>query len=554
MNGIYPHSGSVRYFAASSVVLLCLSLAGCNAASGNSSTPTTSPNPITIPKPLVIQTASVGNVVASIPYSEALTATGGTPPYLWNIIAGKLPTGIQLVSSGIISGTTNQTGDFSFTAQVTDSSSPKQTQQIGLAMSVQANKEQPSPQVISNSFFGIHVNEDTTPWPNAEDYSFGGYRSLASQVLWSDINTANGVYDWKNLDSWIAKAQAGGQDIIYTIYSTPAWASSDPTATCTGVHIGGCYPPRDLKSDGTGTNEHFQNFVTALMNHVGPGVIKYFEIWNEPNITTEWTGTNAQMLRMASDARTIIKAADPNALLLTPPIGLDYAVKSWLIPYLQAGGGQYADVIGIHGYVDPPGVVCPSNCPVPEAVAQLLADTRTAMAANGQASKPLFDTEGSWGITANMTDPDLEAQFTARYYLIQVAGTSAAKAFDRFYWYGWDIKTGEWLWDFDTSTATAAGQAYHQIYTWVIGAALTPCLSNGTQWACGVSRPGTAYQALAIWDTSQSCSSSVCSTISASVNPMYVQYRDLSGKVTPIANSAAVPVGGEPILLENQNP
>jgi polysaccharide biosynthesis protein PslG len=529
----------VQHVAAFVFIVFSLNLVGCGGGAKSAS----------LESPLSIPSVALGIATAGTPYSQTLSATGGTAPYSWSLTTGSFPTGIQLSSAGLVSGTTSQTGQFNLTVQVQDSSGLSAT--LALVLDVQAANGQG----IANSFFGMNINKLTSPWPTTEGFAFGGYRTIASQILWPDINTANGVYDWTNFDAWIAKAQAGGQDILYTIYSTPAWASSDPTATCTGEHIGGCYPPSDLNSDGTGTDQYFQSFVSALMSHVGPGVIKYFEIWNEPNISTEWTGTNAQMLRLASDARTIIKAADPNALLLTPPIGLPYAVASWLVPYLQAGGGQYADVIGVHGYVDPPGVVCPSNCPVPETVAQLLADTRTAMATYGQASKPLFDTEGSWGIQSNLTDPAQEMAFTARFYLIQLAGTATAHAFDRLYWYGWDIQTDdEWFWDTDTNTAAPAGQAYQQIYAWVIGAALSPCLANGTQWTCGVSRPGTGYQALAIWDTSQGCSASLCATISASVDPMYVQYRDLSGKLTPITNSAAVPVGGEPILLENQNP
>jgi hypothetical protein len=38
-----------------------------------------------------------------------------------------------------------------------------------------------------------------------------------------------------------------------------------------------------------------------------------------------------------------------------------------------------------------------------------------------------------------------------------------------------------------------------------------------------------------------------------SVDPQYVQYRDLTGAVTTINNNT-VPVGGKPILLENGNP
>jgi hypothetical protein len=52
---------------------------------------------------------------------QTLTATGGTAPYFWALSAGLLPGGVTLNSAGVISGTPTTNGNFSFTAQVTDS-------------------------------------------------------------------------------------------------------------------------------------------------------------------------------------------------------------------------------------------------------------------------------------------------------------------------------------------------------------------------------------------------------------------------------------------------
>lgn len=51
-----------------------------------------------------------------------LGAVGGQPPYTWSIIAGALPPGLSLnANSGVIAGSVGGSGDYSFTAQVTDS-------------------------------------------------------------------------------------------------------------------------------------------------------------------------------------------------------------------------------------------------------------------------------------------------------------------------------------------------------------------------------------------------------------------------------------------------
>jgi hypothetical protein len=53
-------------------------------------------------------------------YSEAVTASGGTPPYVYTIASGALPVGFSLnAATGQISGVTAQTGLFNFTIQAT---------------------------------------------------------------------------------------------------------------------------------------------------------------------------------------------------------------------------------------------------------------------------------------------------------------------------------------------------------------------------------------------------------------------------------------------------
>src|SRR5260370_19256708 len=62
-----------------------------------------------------------GATMAS-PYNQTLTASGGTPPYLWSVAGGALPAGLFLnASSGTINGVPSAAGPFSFTAQVKDS-------------------------------------------------------------------------------------------------------------------------------------------------------------------------------------------------------------------------------------------------------------------------------------------------------------------------------------------------------------------------------------------------------------------------------------------------
>lgn len=57
----------------------------------------------------VLPPATVG-----IPYSFALTASGGTPPYAWNFQSGGLPTGLNVTPAGVIAGTPAPEGTWAY--------------------------------------------------------------------------------------------------------------------------------------------------------------------------------------------------------------------------------------------------------------------------------------------------------------------------------------------------------------------------------------------------------------------------------------------------------
>ena len=76
--------------------------------------------------PLAITTKSIPPVTAGAAYTETLAASGGKSPYHWKLTSGTLPQGLSLASTGVLSGSTAQTGSFNVSFQVTDSSWPVQ--------------------------------------------------------------------------------------------------------------------------------------------------------------------------------------------------------------------------------------------------------------------------------------------------------------------------------------------------------------------------------------------------------------------------------------------
>ena len=84
---------------------------------------------IRIAAPLVTTITTLPPANSGVPYSQTLTATGGIAPLTWSLAPGSapLPTGLNLSSAGQISGTPSAAGAFTFTVQLSDSSSPAQT-------------------------------------------------------------------------------------------------------------------------------------------------------------------------------------------------------------------------------------------------------------------------------------------------------------------------------------------------------------------------------------------------------------------------------------------
>ncbi len=440
----------------------------------------------------------------------------------------------------------------------------------------------PPPAIESASFFGMSVNRSNDAWPTTVGATFASWRTLGSHgLLWAAMNPSDGAYDFSTFDQFMASAQAGGQDVMFTAFATPSWASAAGSscvsagnpAGCLGPPDSGCAfdpqygpglcdLPADINCDGSGTDQHFINFISALLNHVGSGKIKYWEMWNEPNVAKQWNAdadcpntphaSQLVLARMAKDLRTTVLAIDPNARFATPAAtGGPTITSNWLNSYLQnSNGATFADIIAFHGYVQTG--ICPTDCPVPEDVATVAEEVKTVAASAGQQNKPVFDTEGSWGAVAGVNtivDPDQQAAFLGRYYLLQLgAGVS------KFYWYGWDFLSSGFLYDPDTQSLAPSGVAYEQIVRWTSGSTVEPCaptLSNPAQWSC-LMTSSNGTQTEAMWDSSETCAAGVCTTTNASVGSQFISYTDLTGQTHAIANGA-VPLSAKPILLRTTN-
>lgn len=85
---------------------------------------------------LTITTRALPDATAGDPYSTTLGATGGQAPYGWQVLAGALPPGLDLFSSGKITGTTEEPGTFHATFRVVDAMTPPGYADQALALNV----------------------------------------------------------------------------------------------------------------------------------------------------------------------------------------------------------------------------------------------------------------------------------------------------------------------------------------------------------------------------------------------------------------------------------
>jgi hypothetical protein len=370
------------------------------------------------------------------------------------------------------------------------------------------------PTTVPANFFGLTINHiESTPWPTIP---FASIRTWDTIVSWGAINIAEGSYAWQQLDRLIYLAERNGVDVVFTLGLTPRWASSKPDAP-NPYGPGLCAPPRELK--------FWDEFVQAVVTHAR-GKIKFWEVWNEPQDITFYCGDVATMAELQRHAYRIIKRIDPAAMVLTPsPVGK--AGLKWMSEFLATGAGDYADIMAFHGYWDT----------TAETIKSVIEQYKAVFIAAGQELKPFWDTEASWGENAQLSEPDAQAAFVAKYYLLQWSG-----GVSRFYWYSYDNNTYGGLWDPEKGLHDA-GVAYRAVHDWMVGSYfIEPCNEerpHSNIWTCSLRRPNGEI-AKVVW----------CTSGRSAYYPdhQFRQYHDLDG--TRWSISGEIRIDRKPILLE----
>jgi hypothetical protein len=200
-----------------------------------------------------------------------------------------------------------------------------------------------------------------------------GARYVRIQMPWEDIEiSAKGdFFDHKNnKDAWekydfiVAEANRLGLDLIARLDRPPAWARAAANATPEFqeglARDGNSTGPPDTIAD-------YGDFVRQVAGRYR-GKLRFFQIWNEPNLKNEWNWrlpAPAEFVDLLRVGYTAAKEANPDAVILFPSLsptdGRDKKAPMTELEYLDQvyalGGKAYFDIMSAQAYGlgQPPG-------------------------------------------------------------------------------------------------------------------------------------------------------------------------------------------------------
>ncbi len=156
----------------------------------------------------------------------------------------------------------------------------------------------------------------------------------------------------------VQKADKYGFQVLISVVKAPDWARH--------TNRGEDGPPDDLSQ--------LSHFLRLLLEKVGP-YVDAVEIWNEPNLRREWTGSRpisgASYMELFGVAYDTVRAYSPAITLVTAGLaptgnhgGVSVDDRAFLRQMYHAGLARYNDVkIGVHPYSwgNPPDFLCCDN-------------------------------------------------------------------------------------------------------------------------------------------------------------------------------------------------
>ena len=235
-----------------------------------------------------------------------------------------------------------------------------------------------------------------------------GVKWIRSIWRWDKLEWEEGAFDFALLDFVVAEAWKRDIRIVPALTTTPRWASTAP-ADNPDYNI---YPPKLAAWDA---------FVFRTVDHFKERV-KYWEVWNEPNIQHRWNGSVEDYFQLQKTAFLAARRADPACKLLMG--SFSGAPTYYLDQLLRLGAGDYFDVLSYHPYPRKYGL---------KKVDYLTRRVRAVLAEHGCEDRPIWLTEiGCKAVNAG--GPEGRAQFLADLYKHPLD-----EAVEKRFWFTFDV-------------------------------------------------------------------------------------------------------------------
>lgn len=215
-----------------------------------------------------------------------------------------------------------------------------------------------------------------------------GVTSVRLEANWYGMQpTGPGDVDWASLDHLVASVQAAGLTADLVIDGCPPWAA---VAGAQGDDFAQPASPAQ-----------FATFAGSVAAKYGAKGVKYFEIWNEPNISQFWAPKPDPAAYTADlvAAYAAIKSVDPSAVVLSGGLSpatdtsTSYDPRTFLTDMYADGAQGSFDGLGDHPYTYP---LSPGDNNAGSAWSQMSQTSpslRSIMAENGDSAKKIWITE-----------------------------------------------------------------------------------------------------------------------------------------------------------------
>ena len=194
--------------------------------------------------PIAVGPTSLPGAEAGEPYSQALGATAGTPPFAFAVTAGALPAGLVLTPGGTLSGTPLQTGEFVFTVTATEAGGCSGSAACSLAVACAAIAVRPA--LLPDGVAGHPYSQPVTASAGAAPFRFAVTAGTlpAGLVLSADgtlsgtpVAAGTSVFTVGVTDTAGCTAAA---DYVLDVYATPPVSSV--AANTAGLCISTAHP------------------------------------------------------------------------------------------------------------------------------------------------------------------------------------------------------------------------------------------------------------------------------------------------------------------------